>query len=268
MSISTPGPLTIFTDADNTLWDTDGVFAWAQLELLSGVESALGRSAGTLDRLDFVRRIDQALAERHHLGLRYPPRLLALAVARVLVGEEVESATRAVWKNSSACGQLSDDDATAIEMRFVTDIQRQPALLPGAEVGLKRLRTSGALILVLTEGSRDRVTRTASEHGLEDYIDRIIEAPKTKRLYERVLRLTGRAGRAFMIGDQLQRDIVPAQSAGLRTIYVPSRFRPRWETAAETVVPSHCVQRFDEAVDVVLQEIRCPSEADSLHSGE
>ena len=76
---------------------------------------------------------------------------------------------------------------------------------------MKRLRASRAIILVLTEGNRGRILRTASEYGLLASFDRVIESPKTARLYERVLRLTGRSKRSFMIGDQLRRDIAPAR---------------------------------------------------------
>lgn len=75
----------VFIDADNTLWDTNRVYADAQLSLLTDVERASGRRAKVDNRLGWLREIDQALAERHHAGLRYPPRLLAKAVALALI---------------------------------------------------------------------------------------------------------------------------------------------------------------------------------------
>ena len=81
----TNSPVTaIFIDADNTLWDTDGVFADAQLALLNELEDRLGVQFPEPDRLAFVRAIDQGLAERHHEGLRYPPRFLIKALALAL----------------------------------------------------------------------------------------------------------------------------------------------------------------------------------------
>src|SRR3546814_4127981 len=88
---------------------------------------------------------------------------------------------------------------------------------------------------VITEGERDRVRRTARAHQLEGLFDRIIEAPKIPRIYQRALRLVGDASTAFMVGDQLQRDIRPAKEAGLRTIYFPGGFRPHWELKEQTV---------------------------------
>ena len=56
----TDSPVTVvFIDADNTLWDTDGVYADAQLALLNELEDRLGVQFPELDRLAFVRSIDQ-----------------------------------------------------------------------------------------------------------------------------------------------------------------------------------------------------------------
>ena len=55
-----------------------------------------------------------------------------------------------------------------------------------------------------------------------------------------------------MIGDQLQRDIAPAKAAELTTIYVPGRFKPRWEPHEHVVGPSYSVQSFDQAVEIIL----------------
>ncbi|MDA9393086.1 hypothetical protein WN73_21450 [Bradyrhizobium sp. CCBAU 45394] len=57
----------LFTDADNTLWDTDTVFAAAQLEMLREVEKLTGRRApDDEDRgLAFLRTIDQRIATEH-----------------------------------------------------------------------------------------------------------------------------------------------------------------------------------------------------------
>src|SRR4051812_6345456 len=92
-----PANTTVFVDADNTLWDTDTVFAHAQLDLLAAVEDAAGISITATDRLAFIRELDQQLAERHHQGLRYPPRLLVRATAFALMGISPPRAARNAW---------------------------------------------------------------------------------------------------------------------------------------------------------------------------
>lgn len=44
----------VFIDADNTLWDTNGVYAEAQLALLAAVESTVGQRVLARDRLGWL----------------------------------------------------------------------------------------------------------------------------------------------------------------------------------------------------------------------
>ncbi len=244
-------PTVVFVDADNTLWDTDAVFAAAQLGLLSGVERAIGVGGPTDDRLAFVRLIDQSIAERHHAGLRYPPKLLAKGIALALKGATPQIAARRVWMVSDADQVLSIDDAAQLEATFVSSLQELPQLRPGVRDGLLALHEAGNTVFVITEGGRDRVLRTARAHGLEGLFDRIIEAPKGRRIYSRALRLFRGAVSGFMVGDQLDRDIGPAKEAGLRTIYFPGGFRPRWAPDQHSVQPDFCIDRFDIVPKIV-----------------
>ena len=50
--------------------------------------------------------------------------------------------------------------------------------------------------------------------------------------------------RHFMIGDQLDRDIVPAARAGYVTIYFPGRFMPFWERRHSADVATYAVTTF------------------------
>jgi len=244
-------PATLFTDADNTLWDTDRVFAAAQLALLETVEAATGAEVVASDRLAFVRSLDQGIAGRHHAGLRYPPRLLARALALDLAGADTGRAVRLALVGGEANQRLSETQAAAAELAFVAAIQALPPLRLGVEEGLEALHAAGCLILMVTEGARDKIAGTAAAHGIARFIDRIIESPKRPDLYRRVLRLTPVAGRASMVGDQLDRDIAPAKSAGLETIWFPGGFRPRWEPEVEEVAPDHVVTSFREVLGIV-----------------
>ena len=50
-----------FQFSDTLLWDTDAVYANAQLALLARVEEALGISAWGKDRLNFIRAVELTL---------------------------------------------------------------------------------------------------------------------------------------------------------------------------------------------------------------
>lgn len=244
----------VFVDADNTLWDTDQVFAAAQLAALDSVASALGNHPpNENDRLAFVRAADQAIAARHHAGLRYPPRLLARALAFALDGRDSEAAARDA-RLGVAPSLLSSQIETDIEREFSAAINRLPKLRDGVREGLVRLQTSGTLTLVITEAARARVASMARQLDIADTFSRIVEGQKRPDLYRRVLRLLPPQTKAFMIGDQLDRDIAPAKAAGLTTIYFPGGFLPRWTPDEAKVGPDFQVKSFLEAVEIVIAE--------------
>lgn len=244
------GPL-VFVDADNTLWDTDGVFARAQLTLLSLVEEASGQQSRVEDRLDYIRAFDQALAEQHHLGLRYPPRLLIQALALAQQGLSQREAVRRAWRSDGSQSGLAAGMISQIENTYIQLISRPPDLLDGVLTGLRALALVGATTVVLTEGSRKRVMRTIEHHDLVDYIDRVFEAPKTARMFQRVRSLARAGQTVYMIGDQLTRDIRPASEAGLTTIYIPGAFQPKWERQTGNIAALQA-STFDEAAALVI----------------
>jgi putative hydrolase of the HAD superfamily len=242
----------VFVDADNTLWDTNRVYADAQLALLADVESACGQHAKAEDRLAWLRQIDQALAERHHAGLRYPPRLLARATALALKGEDISTAVRMAWSGGRAESQLDDNIAFQIETAFLNRLKTPPSLREGVAQGLRALHEGGCQIVVLTEGGRDKVLSLLERHGLAELVTRVIEARKEPRLFERVVTLVRHPAIAFMIGDQLDRDIAPAKAAGITTIFFPGGFEPKWQPDEHKVEPDHKIQDFNQAAAFIL----------------
>lgn len=245
-----PGRTAIFMDADNTLWDTDTVFARAQLGLLGAVETAMGVALSDLDRLAFLRAIDQAIAVRHHAGLRYPPQLLVRATELALGGMKADEAARTAWRGGASYS-LSDSDVVTIEQHFLSDLAATPQPRPGATEGLNKLEQMGCLLLIVTEGPKAKFERIADRLELAKFFDRIIEGHKGPELYRRVLSLTRASAPAYMIGDQLDRDIKPAKDAGLATIYFPGGFRPRWAPDEDSIQPDYIISSLDEVPAIV-----------------
>ena len=247
------GQARVFVDADNTLWDTDGVFAAAQLELLEHVERLISHQARDEGRLEFVRSLDQSIAERHHNGLRYPPRLLGQAVALALSGVEIEAAARLAHMNTLPNQLLTQNQAEEIEGRFLKTLRRTPDLRLGVEDGLQRLNSAGMVIVVITEASHGKSMQIAIERNIDSYISKIIEAPKHAGLYRRVQKLSGTSSRGYMIGDQLERDIKPAKEAGLTTIFFPGGFAPRWERQDSLAYADYIIGNFTEAAEIIIE---------------
>lgn len=245
---------TVFIDADNTLWDTDKVFAEAQLNLLSHVELAGFQKAATNDRLGFVRELDQLIAEKHHARLRYPPRLLVTAIALALGGIRPETAAKAAWSNVFKGATVSNVfHVEEIERQFFGDLKKLPELRNGVLEGLPTLAGLGCRIVVFTEGDREKCDLILRHYNLRQYVDQIFEGPKHAHTFRRLARLQASNLPAIVVGDQLDRDIVPAQQAGFVTIYFPGAFRPKWQADDEKVAPNYRIESFEQVGEIVRQ---------------
>lgn len=250
-SLGSMAPATVFVDADNTLWDTDHVFADAQLSLLGDVETATATTCSATDRLGYIRALDQAIAARHHGGLRYPPKLLIRAAALALSGTGTFEAARAS-RLGSRPPLLSEAQEAEIEQSYFSALRAVPDLRPGVMSGMLSLQQAGSAVLIVSEAARAKVERIAAAVGLDGHFTRVIEGQKRSQLYKRILRLSRLPERAFMIGDQLDRDIAPAKEAGLVTIYFPGGFQPSWAPDEAAVQPDFKVSDFAQAAQIVL----------------
>lgn len=218
-------PPVILTDADNTLWDTDAVYASAQLAMLEEIEHAAGGSAPADDRLAWLREFDQAIASAHHRGLRYPPTLLAHALALGVKGSTAVDA--AALARQPRARLIGGDQGAEIADRFVAAIRMLPPLLPGVRTGLGLALTARVDVWVLTEAHADLQRSRIASLGLDGLVAGVSEVSKTVEQFGRQVRRF--APRSVIIfGDQPDRDIVPAAAAGCRTVLIPSRFKPFW----------------------------------------
>lgn len=243
-------PATVFMDADNTLWDTDGVFAAAQTAMLKQVCERLGVAAPRTDPLAFLRDVDQAIAERHQDGLRYPPILLVRGLERALSGEASDAAARAALRGRHEY-RIPAETAEAIAADFQVGLGATPVLREGVRQGLEAMRRVGVRLIVVSEAARSRVETTAAAHGILHLFERVLEGRKSPALYRRLLALARVGERAFMVGDQMNRDIEPACAAGLETIYFPGSFKPRWGNERADVRPDHVIDDFSDLVGIV-----------------
>jgi putative hydrolase of the HAD superfamily len=237
----------IYTDADNTLWDTDGVYANAQLSLLSAAEQITGLKGPTDDRLVFVRQYDQAIASRHHAHLRYPPSLLLRALTQGLSGISPDL----VATQATSHGHQSSQPETLALSTFRANLSRTPSLLPGVVEGLSLAKESKFPIYVVTEGPADLLRSRLSLLCLDQFITESISATKTRELYTRLMKRAS-PHHAAMIGDQVDRDVRLAKESGMRTALVPSRFRPNWTKTSDLASADLIAENFAEAIRWVI----------------
>jgi putative hydrolase of the HAD superfamily len=240
--------LWIYTDADNTLWDTDALFAEAQLALLQSAERQAGRKAPTPARLDFVRQYDQAIAARHHAKLRYPPALLLRALQQGLQAVPAErAATQVLAEGSIPVGP----EVEALEIYSKT-LSAAPPALTGVRQGMQLAHRHGHPIYVISEGPLESLRARLRALDLESSIAGALSATKSADLYARLLQRAA-PNRAVMIGDQPDRDIQLAHEAGLKTILIESRFKPRWTKAGDASGADAIATNFLDAIQRALR---------------
>jgi putative hydrolase of the HAD superfamily len=263
-STSPLADLLLFVDADNTLWDTNAVYANAQLQLLAGVETRLQRQSPSSEKLEFVRELDQLLATQHHLGLRYPARLLIRALELALTGATPVDAARRAWSQASVVGCLSETDTSALETNFLGALNSLPRLRPGVRKGLGDLHRCRYRMVLLTEGNLARATTIAEGLSIRHFFERMLETKKQLTTLSRIRSALGSPQLVIMVGDQLDRDIKPAQKAGFKTIYFPGGFKPRWELETRASDPDCIIDSFAsiaKAVEEIVKRNVPPPEA-------
>lgn len=238
----------VLVDADNTLWDTDAVFRDAQLLLVARVEAVVGRISPAADRLDFIRAYDQALAQRHHLHLRYPPQLLVRSVGAGLAGVPPHAAAQdAIAGKLSTSDPLNQACIESIVSDYLHALSQAPMLLPTVAEGVRTAKEAGLRLYVMTEGRIDKQKRILELHCLQAFFEGIWELTKEQAQFDRV-RIRFAGCRVFVIGDQPDRDIVPAKAAGCSTVLVPSRFKPSWHSSAAYEAADHVATDFCEGI--------------------
>lgn len=237
-------------DGDNTLWDTNQVFENAQREFLRELER-LGQRLSPVDGLAQLRELDQQLIAL--LGrAEYDFVLLwrALAQQRLIQERGLETLI-----DTPVSGEET------VVSRFMGRLREVPPLLPGALETVARLRAASGphtriSMGIFSEGKPSRLQKTFDTHrDLTALMDFTVVGPKTPENYRAVAEKQGvLASQAHMVGDSLKKDILAAQTAGYRTVWVPSRYTEQHLGLNAVIVPTHVVERLDE-IEAILRPL-------------
>lgn len=260
MKSSSDDDLVIFTDADNTLWDTNNVFRAAQLDLLDQVENVLGGcvSLDEEERLSWVRTIDKRLASSHPDGFKYPVKLLVDHMAFRLVDEDKYMHLDQSLPSIEVASYIVQNESEWIQRRFFQKLSNPTKLLPTVLDGLNRFYNNGIKVIVVSEGREEKIHSELQDHNIKHLVERVIVGKKNVDLYEG-LASTYAQDRLVMIGDQITRDVIPASNAGFVGILVPSQFDG--DITGERTVPKAMlkVANFREAADRAIGLVKVVS---------
>ncbi len=227
----------LFSDADNTLWDTDAVYRKAHQWLFSEMTRQLNIRPVVDDPVSFVRAIDQEIASSHPEHLRYPAILLVQELGSRIFGN----------KNYRAL----IDSVEGISDQFTRIISAKPALREGVRDGLTHLELMRCSVHIVTEGNPARCADLLEYHHIAHHVKSVRTFTKIREHFLALWAEIPPNSAPWVIGDQLTRDIFPARDAGFRTIYFPSSFRPKWEEAFEPVAPPLQIDTFAEVPSIL-----------------
>jgi putative hydrolase of the HAD superfamily len=225
----------LFSDADNTLWETDAVYRQAHRWLFSEVTNLMSVHPEGDDPISFVRAIDQEIAASHPNHLNYPPLLLVQELLARLSGREL---------SASLEGSVAE-----ISANFERMLIDPPVLREGVKDGLIRLQALQYPVHVITEGSLNRCSRLLGHHKIARYVESVRAVKKDKQHFAALYAQLTPNLSGWVVGDQLTRDILPARAAGLQTIYFPGSFVPTWE---QSVTPGPETAQIDTFASVPL----------------
>ena len=150
----------------------------------------------------------------------------------------------------------SEEAAVMLSLEFASTRRARQRLLPGARELMAELSPSYKLAL-LTNGAPDLQREKIASSGLEPFFQAIavsgehgIGKPKPEIFHRLLTELGVSANEAVMVGNSLERDIVGAQNAGIRSIWIRV---PGSEEQAE-VIPDHTITNLAE-IPAILKEL-------------
>jgi putative hydrolase of the HAD superfamily len=234
-SVSRP-PVCVIFDGDDTLWITERLYDEAR-EAARRIVEADGLDGAMWETLQ--RRLDvENIAQSGYSKERFPAS--CLAAYQVLCRELLREPKPAV--------------AQQVLVAARTVFSRPAAVVRDAYATLRVLKAKGFRIALLTKGDLDVQRKRIADSGLAEMFDRVLIVPDKNvgTIRDVLAQMAGRADAAWMVGNSVRSDILPALEAGLHAIWIEA---PVWEHERHTAETSHerlvRVSRLTDVLEVI-----------------
>jgi putative hydrolase of the HAD superfamily len=206
----TQAPIGIVFDGDDTLWSTEMLYDEARSAAAEVVLKA-GLDAGEWESLE--RRLDvENVSAFGHSVERFP--------------------TSCVQAYNELCqrARVTPDISVAQRVREAasTVFTRRAPLVAGAIETLSAFRARGHRLALLTKGDEGVQERRIEQSGLRPYFDLVRIVPdKSADVIKAVVTSLGVDTKsAWMVGNSVRSDVLPALDAGLRAVWIDAHV---WE---------------------------------------
>jgi putative hydrolase of the HAD superfamily len=170
---------------------------------------------------------------------------------------DMERAWRTITASAlEAVGTRDDSLAAAISQDFSARRFACMALFPGAADALARLRDLGVTLALVTNGDARHQRRKIGQHDLARFFDAIVIESEfgvgkpDESVYRHVLaELRVTPSRAWMVGDNLEWDVIAPQRLGLKGAWIDSE--GAGVPAAATARPDLIIRAFTEILGMI-----------------
>lgn len=195
-------------DGDDTLWKTEELYDDAR----SKARAIVSRAG--LDGAQW-EAIEQRLDLENVGTLGYSPDRFPTSCVQ---------AYELLCREAGRAPAFSQSVARAARSVFEAEAQ----VMPDAHQTLAALRRSGLRLALLTKGDRLIQKRRVQRSGLRNLFDlvRIVDEKSPAEIRQVVSALGVSADRAWMVGNSMRSDVLPALAAGLRAIWIDAHV---WE---------------------------------------
>jgi putative hydrolase of the HAD superfamily len=202
--------LGVVFDGDDTLWSTEQLYDDARLRARQVVAES-GLDAARWEECERRRDVHN-VAKLGYSMERFPT-----------------SCVQAYEELCRSTGR-SVDTATAEQVRQAARsvFERDPPLVSGARETLAFLRLRGVRLALLTKGDPELQSRRMERSGLRDLFDivQIVPEKSPEIIRDLVAALGVDVGSAWMVGNSIRSDVLPAIDAGLRVVWISAHV---WE---------------------------------------
>jgi putative hydrolase of the HAD superfamily len=213
--------LGVVFDGDDTLWSTEQLYDEARSRARRIVSDAGIDGVAWEER---ERQIDVTNVAKFGFSTTRFPTSCVQAYEELcrITGRNVDIATSELIRK---------------EARWV--FEHDPPIISGARETLLSLRESGVRLALLTKGDRELQTRRIERSGLRDLFDiiRIVSEKSPAVILDVVAALGVSVSSAWMVGNSMRSDVLPALEAGLRAIWIPAHVWEHEQTYDHAAAP-------------------------------
>jgi putative hydrolase of the HAD superfamily len=230
----------VIFDGDDTLWRTEQLYDDARSRIRK-IVSETGIDGSDWERLE--RKLDVENVATLGFGVdRFPTSCI--------------QAYEELCHRSGT--QIDALISSQVREAAVSPFKRDPAVVPGALETLISLRSQGVRLALLSKGVLKLQLRRIKASGLASYFDTIkIVTEKTPDVIRDVLStLRVKPELAWMVGNSIRSDILPALTAGIHVIWIESHTW-EYERALDHLVDSRVVvaQNVTEVPKLISRQV-------------